>query len=147
VLAELDALAEKLRRRIPADAVPVQRLRWLNRFFFQELGFSGNANDYYAASNSYLHKVLETRRGIPITLALLYIDLATQSASSPTASPFPGHFLSRCGCRKVKSSSIRSRAVAFAGGARGDAGTYKRGSPAARSLPSDLSCRRRRRAT
>src|SRR3978361_574104 len=55
VLAELDALAFKLRRRIPSDAVPVQRLRWLNRFFFQELGFSGNANDYYDPGNSYLH--------------------------------------------------------------------------------------------
>ncbi|MEP7056659.1 MAG: transglutaminase family protein, partial [Caldimonas sp.] len=52
VLAQVDALAHKLRRRIPSDAVPVQRLRWLNRFFFQELGFGGNANDYYDAGNS-----------------------------------------------------------------------------------------------
>ena len=41
------ALAERLKRRIPADAVPLQRLRWLNRFFFHELGFAGNVNDYY----------------------------------------------------------------------------------------------------
>ena len=47
VLAGLDGLADKLRRRIPSDAVAVQRLRWLNRYFFQELGFGGNANDYY----------------------------------------------------------------------------------------------------
>ena len=65
VLAEVDAL-DKLKRRIPADAVPVQRLRWLNRFFFQELGFAGNVNDYYDRDNSYLHRVLVTRRGIPI---------------------------------------------------------------------------------
>ena len=62
VLAEVDALADKLKRRIPADAVPVQRLRWLNRYFFQELGFAGNVNDYYDPRNSYLHSVLRTRR-------------------------------------------------------------------------------------
>ena len=71
VLAEIDALAHKLRRRIPADAVAVQRLRWLNNFFFQEVGFAGNANNYYDPANSYLHKVLSMRRGIPITLARL----------------------------------------------------------------------------
>src|SRR5450631_1950903 len=62
VLAEIDGLAQRLRQRIPPDAVPVQRLRWLNRFFFQELGFGGNANDYYDPGNSYLHAVLDTRR-------------------------------------------------------------------------------------
>ena len=93
VLAELDALAFKLRRRIPSDAVPVQRLRWLNRFFFQELGFGGNANDYYDPGNSYLHHVLETRRGIPVALALLYIELATEVGLSAHGVSFPGHFL------------------------------------------------------
>ena len=44
VLAEIDALAARLKRKFPPDAVPVQRLRWLNRFFFQELGFAGNVN-------------------------------------------------------------------------------------------------------
>src|SRR5450631_3541225 len=77
VLAEIDALAVKLKRRFPADAVPVQKLRALNRFFFQELGFAGNVNNYYDPQNSYLHQVMTTRRGIPITLAVLYIELAT----------------------------------------------------------------------
>ncbi len=93
VLAEIDGLAQRLRQRIPPDAVPVQRLRWLNRFFFQELGFGGNANDYYAPGNSYLHTVLDTRRGIPITLALLYIELAMQIGLSAHGVSFPGHFL------------------------------------------------------
>jgi regulator of sirC expression with transglutaminase-like and TPR domain len=93
VLSELDALAQKLRRRIPSDAVAVQRLRWLNRFFFQELGFGGNANDYYDPANSYLNNVLETRRGIPISLALLYIELATQIGLTAHGISFPGHFL------------------------------------------------------
>jgi regulator of sirC expression with transglutaminase-like and TPR domain len=93
VLAEIDSLAARLKRRIPADAVPVQRLRWLNRFFFQELGFAGNVNNYYDPHNSYLHRVLKTRRGIPITLAVLYIELATQIGLTARGVSFPGHFL------------------------------------------------------
>ena len=93
VMADIDTLADRLKRRIPADAVPVQRLRWLNRYFFQELGFAGNVNDYYDPRNSYLHKVLETRRGIPITLAVLYIELATQIGLTARGVSFPGHFL------------------------------------------------------
>jgi regulator of sirC expression with transglutaminase-like and TPR domain len=93
VLAEIDTLAHRLKCRIPADAVPVQRLRWLNRFFFQELGFAGNVNDYYDPDNSYLHRVLATRRGIPITLAVLYIELATQVGLTARGVSFPGHFL------------------------------------------------------
>ena len=93
VLGQIDALAVRLKRRFPADAVPVQRLRWLNRFFFQELGFGGNVNDYYDPHNSYLHRVLETRRGIPITLSVLYIELATQIGLTARGVSFPGHFL------------------------------------------------------
>ena len=93
VLSEIDALAARLKRRLPADAVPVQRLRWLNRFFFQELGFAGNVNNYYDPNNSYLHSVLETRRGIPITLAVLYTELATQIGLTARGVSFPGHFL------------------------------------------------------
>lgn len=93
VLADIDALAERLRRRIPADAVPLQRLRFLNRFFFQELGFAGNANDYYDPANSYVHRVLATRRGIPISLALVYIELAGQVGLTARGVSFPGHFL------------------------------------------------------
>jgi regulator of sirC expression with transglutaminase-like and TPR domain len=93
VLAEIDAVAQTLKRRIPADAVPVQKLRFLNRYFFQELGFAGNVNDYYASANSYLHEVLRTRRGIPISLAVLYIELATQIGLTARGVSFPGHFL------------------------------------------------------
>jgi regulator of sirC expression with transglutaminase-like and TPR domain len=94
-LAEIDTLAAKLARRLPADAAPMQRLRLLNRFFFQELGFSGNVNDYYDPRNSYVHCVLETRRGIPITLALLYVELANQVGLDACGISFPGHFLAK----------------------------------------------------
>ncbi|MEO8835153.1 MAG: tetratricopeptide repeat protein [Caldimonas sp.] len=93
VLAEVDTLAARLRSRLPSDAAPMQRLRLLNRFFFQELGFAGNVNDYYDARNSYLHHVLQTRRGIPITLALLYAEIASQIGLAASGVAFPGHFL------------------------------------------------------
>jgi regulator of sirC expression with transglutaminase-like and TPR domain len=93
VLAQIDTLAARLMARLPADAAPLQKLRLLNRYFFQELGFSGNVNDYYDPRNSYLPEVLKTRRGIPITLALLYVEVATQIGLGASGVSFPGHFL------------------------------------------------------
>ena len=93
VLSQVDALGERLRRRVPADAVVLQKLRFLNRFFFQDLGFAGNVNNYYDPRNSYVHEVLQTRRGIPITLALLYIELASHIGLNARGVAFPGHFL------------------------------------------------------
>lgn len=92
-LDEIDALAERFRRRLPADCAPLHKLRLLNRYFFQELGFAGNVNDYYDPRNSYLPDVLASRRGIPLTLALVYIELATQAGLSAAGVSFPGHFL------------------------------------------------------
>jgi regulator of sirC expression with transglutaminase-like and TPR domain len=93
VLARIDALAVKLKQRIAADTGALQRLRYLNRYFFQELGFAGNVNDYYDPDNSYLHRVLASRRGIPISLALLYIEIAQQIGLDARPVSFPGHFL------------------------------------------------------
>jgi regulator of sirC expression with transglutaminase-like and TPR domain len=93
VLGDVDALAVRLRQRFPADAVPVQRLRWLNRFFFQELGFAGNVNNYYDPDNSFLNAVLRTRRGIPITLAVLWLELAQGLGLKARGVNFPGHFM------------------------------------------------------
>ena len=93
VLAQIDLLAERLRRRLPGDAGPLQRLRLLNSYFFHELGFAGNVNDYHDRRNSYLHEVLKTRRGIPITLAVVYIEMATQLGLKAQGVSFPGHFL------------------------------------------------------
>jgi len=93
VLAQIDALADRLKKRLPADVAPLHKLRLLNRYFFHELGFAGNVNDYHDPRNSYLSEVLKTRRGIPITLALLYIEIATQLGLSASGVSFPAHFL------------------------------------------------------
>lgn len=93
VLGEIDRLAARLQARLPADAPPLRRLRALNQYFFVELGFAGNVNNYYDRRNSYLHEVLATRRGIPITLALLFIEMAGQLGLDAVGVSFPGHFL------------------------------------------------------
>jgi regulator of sirC expression with transglutaminase-like and TPR domain len=93
VQSQIDTLAERLRKRLPADVAPLQKLRLLNRYFFHELGFAGNVNDYYDPRNSYLNDVLSLRRGIPITLALVYLEMAAQLGLQASPISFPGHFL------------------------------------------------------
>jgi regulator of sirC expression with transglutaminase-like and TPR domain len=95
VLTDLDGLAWRLRRRLPSDAGPLQRVRALHQFLYEELGFAGNANDYYDPANSHVHEVLARRRGIPITLAVIYLELAGQIGLQADGLSFPGHFLVR----------------------------------------------------
>lgn len=92
-LLEIDRFAARLKRRFPADIAQIPKLRLLNNFFYQELGFAGNLNDYYNPDNSYLHKVLASRRGIPISLAVIYMELAQQIGLDVKGISFPGHFL------------------------------------------------------
>jgi regulator of sirC expression with transglutaminase-like and TPR domain len=93
VLADVDSLAARLKSRLAPDASPMHRLRSLNRYFFEELGFAGNVNDYQDPANSYLPDVLARRRGIPITLALVYMEIAGQVGLKADGVSFPGHFL------------------------------------------------------
>jgi regulator of sirC expression with transglutaminase-like and TPR domain len=91
--AEIDTLALKLRQRLSSDASHIQKLRMLNHFFFQELAFAGNINNYYDPDNSYLHRVITSRRGIPISLAVVYMELGQQIGLNMKGISFPGHFL------------------------------------------------------
>jgi regulator of sirC expression with transglutaminase-like and TPR domain len=93
VLGDVDQLLARLRRRLPADAAPLARLRALNHFFFHDLGFGGNVNDYYDPDNSFLNVVLRTRRGIPISLAVLWTELAQGLGLHARGINFPGHFM------------------------------------------------------
>ena len=91
--SDIDRLAATLKARLPADAGQVHKLRLLNRYFFHELGFAGNANDYYDPANSYLSTVVERRRGIPISLAVLLMEIGHQVGLPLRGVSFPGHFL------------------------------------------------------
>ena len=93
VLGDVDQLLARLKRRLPLDAPELQRLRALNQFFFRDLGFGGNINDYYDPDNSFLNTVLRTRRGIPITLAVLWLELAVGLGLNARGVAFPGHFM------------------------------------------------------
>ncbi len=95
VLAEIDELVVRARRRMPDDADVKQKVEALNRYFFRELNFSSNLNDYYDPDNSHLHVVLRWRRGIPISLAVVYLEMAEQLGLPVRGVSFPGHFLLR----------------------------------------------------
>ncbi len=93
VLGDVDQLLARLKRRLSPDAAPLQRLRVLNQFFFHELGFGGNVNNYYDPDNSYVNALLRTRRGIPISLAVLWMELAQGLGLNACGVNFPGHFM------------------------------------------------------
>lgn len=93
VLDEVDQWLARLQRRLPADAGPLQKLRALNQFFFTDLHLAGNVNDFYDPDNSFVHAVLASRRGIPITLAVLWMELAQGLGLAVRGVGFPGHFL------------------------------------------------------
>ncbi len=95
ILAEIDTLVMRLKRRLPSDAGMIQKMQLLNVFFFQELGFSSDLKNYYAAENSYLNIVLHKRRGTSLLLAVLYLEMAGQIGLRVQGVSFPGHFLLR----------------------------------------------------
>jgi regulator of sirC expression with transglutaminase-like and TPR domain len=72
---------------------PQAMLAHLHEYLFGELGFTGNTDDYYAPSNSYLPAVLESRRGLPITLSLVYKLVAERVGLRSWGVGLPGHFL------------------------------------------------------
>ena len=93
LLDEMDHLLARLKRRLGPDTPALERLRVLNQFFFADLGFGGNVNNYYDPENSYLNAVLHTRRGIPISLGVLWLELAQGVGLQVRGVAFPGHFM------------------------------------------------------
>jgi regulator of sirC expression with transglutaminase-like and TPR domain len=93
VLGDVDQLLARLHRRLPEDAPAIQRLRALNQFLYRDMGFGGNVNDYYDPDNSHLNVVLRTRKGIPISLAVLWLELAQGLNLVCCGIGFPGHFM------------------------------------------------------
>lgn len=94
-LGEIERLAGRLRARLAPDTALEDRILALNEFLFGELGFKGNAKRYYDPRNSYLNEVIDRRRGIPITLAVLYAEIGRRIDLPLEGVSFPGHFLVR----------------------------------------------------
>lgn len=90
---ELSTMAESIRNRT-ANAMDEQaRIQELNAYFYGDLGFAGDKQDYYLPENSLLNKVIERRRGIPITLAVIYLKMANAAGLDAYGIGFPGHYL------------------------------------------------------
>jgi regulator of sirC expression with transglutaminase-like and TPR domain len=67
----------------------------LNSFIFGELGFRGDSEDYFDPTNSYLDHCIDTRKGIPISLSVIYIEIARWSGVRAEGVGLPGHFIVR----------------------------------------------------
>lgn len=94
-LHQLDRMALQLRDRLPEATYPLKLIRAINEYLFEAQGFVGNSQNYYDPANSFLNKVLERRTGIPITLSLVYLELARRIGLPMAGVSMPGHFLIR----------------------------------------------------
>jgi len=96
-LQRLDALGHAALQAIGGHdhSSTVSRVSALNEFLFAEMQFSGS-NDYEDPRNSCLNEVLDRRTGIPITLAVVYMEVARRAGIHIDGVNFPGHFLVRC---------------------------------------------------
>jgi regulator of sirC expression with transglutaminase-like and TPR domain len=99
-LERLDAMGAAARARLVASGCMDGRtsetaVDVLNAYLFDEEGFTGNRDRYDDPSNSFLNEVLERRTGIPITLALVYMEVARRAGIQIDGVNFPGHFLMR----------------------------------------------------
>ena len=95
VLDDVARLLKRVTARMPDEADDLTRLAILTQVFYKDLGFGVNANDYYAPENSYIFEVLRTRRGIPISLAVIWLELARALELNAQGISFPGHFWSK----------------------------------------------------
>ena len=91
--SQLNELANELRKRIGALEDPYDIVQHVNEFFLTEMGFAGNSKDYYNPDNNILHRVLETHRGIPISLGIVYILVGRRLNLPVFGVGAPAHFL------------------------------------------------------
>jgi len=92
-LRQIDELATGVQQRLPAQAGLEDTLVALNQFLFVEQGFSGDMDNYDDPRNSFLNEVLDRKRGIPITLSILYMEVGRRLGLPLKGVSFPGHFL------------------------------------------------------
>jgi len=99
-LDRLDAMGEAAARELAADpghdAPLAARIDAVNRYLFAEQGFAGNREQFDDPRNSCLNEVMDRKKGIPITMALIYIEVARRAGVRTEGVNFPGHFLVRC---------------------------------------------------
>jgi regulator of sirC expression with transglutaminase-like and TPR domain len=94
-LARLDGFADEIRARLPPDPGSARIATALADYLFDELGFAGNPDAYYEPANSFLDDVVASRRGIPITLSVVYLAVGHRLGLDVKGVGFPAHFLVR----------------------------------------------------
>ena len=92
-LSQFDGLGQTVERRLGEERNPYRTIAALNTVLFKEIGFEGNRAEYYDPKNSFLNDVIARKRGIPITLSVVYIEVARRVGLSLAGVGFPGHFL------------------------------------------------------
>lgn len=92
-LDELDALAMRVERRCDRGEPPVFRLGHLHAEMFDVDGYRGDTQSYYDPRNAYLNEVIDRKLGIPITLAIVFLHVATKISLSAAGVGLPGHYL------------------------------------------------------
>lgn len=92
---ELVRLSRDILRALPEKAEPAEKLAALNRYLFAEQGFHGSRGEYYHRSNSYVNEVLDDREGLPLTLSIVYLELARRLELKVAGVGLPGHFVVR----------------------------------------------------
>ena len=93
-LARIDELAVAVTKHLTGDeSGPHRSIAALNYVLFQKCAFRGNRDDYFDAKNSFLNEVIDRRIGIPITLSVLYMEVARRIGLPLLGVGFPGHFL------------------------------------------------------
>ena len=101
-LAKLDAMGELARQAVQrrlertADNSRLACIKAVNEYLFEDLHFVGNRDKYEDPRNSCLNEVLDRRTGIPITLCVVYMEVARRAGLHIDGVNFPGHFLVRC---------------------------------------------------
>ena len=133
--ALLQAHADHLQVEVGAIESTALKMAAINRYLFDEVGYSGNHDAYYDPRNSYLNQVLERRLGNPISLAMVQMEVARRLGIALDGVSFPGHFLVRLpvdggllvmdpfnGGRPLAVEELRERARPHLGGEAPDDG-------------------------
>ncbi|MEW5857536.1 MAG: SirB1 family protein [Cyanobacteriota bacterium] len=94
-LNALDTMAAEVQERLPAQRYPLRVIQTINQYLYDDLGFTGNNENYYDPRNSFLNDVIDRRTGIPIALSLVYLEIARRIDFPMVGVGMPGHFLIR----------------------------------------------------
>jgi len=94
-LLRIEEMAAELQGALPDEISEVEKLSRLDQYLFENLGVRGSRFEYDAQSNSYLNEVIDDREGLPITLSVLYMEIARRIGLNVVGVGLPGHFVVR----------------------------------------------------